>query len=184
MMWTRSVGMAFGLVLALASAGQAQMTMAEAQVSDLETMQEKFAGLAEAFPDDTYDWAPMEGVRSVKQVMALAAAEGNLFPMYLGMEKAPDAADGFGDEMGRLMEMSKSELVAEINHAFEHFIAQVEGMSDAQRMEAVNFFGSEVQRGAAVTLAANDMHEHLGQAIAYARTNEIVPPWSRGDGGM
>jgi hypothetical protein len=23
-----------------------------------------------------------------------------------------------------------------------------------------------------------DMHEHLGQSIAYARTNQIVPPWS------
>jgi hypothetical protein len=24
-----------------------------------------------------------------------------------------------------------------------------------------------------------DMHEHLGQLIAYARTNRIVPPWSK-----
>jgi len=23
------------------------------------------------------------------------------------------------------------------------------------------------------------MHEHLGQSIAYARSNEIGPPWSR-----
>jgi hypothetical protein len=23
-------------------------------------------------------------------------------------------------------------------------------------------------------------HEHLGQSIAYARTNGIVPPWSEG----
>ena len=26
---------------------------------------------------------------------------------------------------------------------------------------------------------AGDMHEHLGQLIAYARMNRIVPPWSR-----
>lgn len=176
------VAMAVGLMLAVPLAAQAQMSMAEAQVSDLETMQGKFAGLAEAFPEDSYDWQPMEGVRSVKQVMALAAAEGNLFPMYLGMEKAPAAAESFGDEMGRLMGMSKAQIVDEINRAFEHFIAQVEALDDAGRMEAVNFFGQDVQRGAAVTLAANDMHEHLGQAIAYARTNEIVPPWSQGDG--
>jgi len=24
-----------------------------------------------------------------------------------------------------------------------------------------------------------DLHEHLGQLIAYARTNHIVPPWSK-----
>ena len=23
------------------------------------------------------------------------------------------------------------------------------------------------------------LHEHLGQSIAYARSNEVVPPWSR-----
>jgi hypothetical protein len=27
--------------------------------------------------------------------------------------------------------------------------------------------------------AMADMHEHLGQLIAYARTNQVVPPWSR-----
>jgi hypothetical protein len=24
-----------------------------------------------------------------------------------------------------------------------------------------------------------DLHEHLGQLIAYARMNKIVPPWSK-----
>ena len=24
-----------------------------------------------------------------------------------------------------------------------------------------------------------DLHEHLGQMIAYARMNKIVPPWSK-----
>ena len=25
-----------------------------------------------------------------------------------------------------------------------------------------------------------DQHEHLGQSIAYARSNGVVPPWSQG----
>ena len=28
-------------------------------------------------------------------------------------------------------------------------------------------------------LATTHLHEHLGQAIAYARSNGVVPPWSR-----
>ena len=32
---------------------------------------------------------------------------------------------------------------------------------------------------AAIAAASGDMHEHLDQSIAYARTNHIVPPWSR-----
>ena len=30
-------------------------------------------------------------------------------------------------------------------------------------------------------LRSGDMHEHLGQLIAYERTNHIVPPWSMGN---
>ena len=34
------------------------------------------------------------------------------------------------------------------------------------------------KQGAAFTLLF-DQHEHLGQSIAYARTNNVVPPWSK-----
>jgi hypothetical protein len=32
-----------------------------------------------------------------------------------------------------------------------------------------------------VATAMADMHEHLGQLIAYARSNHGVPPWSAGN---
>ena len=31
----------------------------------------------------------------------------------------------------------------------------------------------------AALLIGGDLHEHLGQLIAYARMNNIVPPWSK-----
>jgi uncharacterized damage-inducible protein DinB len=173
-------GVALGLLLALPGPASAQ-SWAEAQVADLETMHEKFTSLAEAFPEDTYDWRPMEGVRSVKEVIALIAAECNLFPGYLGMDAPAGVAESFGAEMERLTAMSRSELLVELDRSFEHFIAQAEGLDESARMEKVQFFGREVDVGTGLMLAANDMHEHLGQAIAYARTNEIVPPWSQGD---
>jgi hypothetical protein len=30
-----------------------------------------------------------------------------------------------------------------------------------------------------VLLIGGDMHEHLGQLIAYARIDNVVPPWSK-----
>jgi drug/metabolite transporter (DMT)-like permease len=30
-----------------------------------------------------------------------------------------------------------------------------------------------------LTLSATHLHEHLGQQIAYARSNGVVPPWSQ-----
>jgi hypothetical protein len=35
------------------------------------------------------------------------------------------------------------------------------------------------QSRVATTYTLNDLHEHLGQLVAYARMNSIVPPWSR-----
>jgi uncharacterized damage-inducible protein DinB len=31
----------------------------------------------------------------------------------------------------------------------------------------------------ALMLILNDQHEHMGQSIAYARSNSVVPPWSK-----
>jgi len=31
----------------------------------------------------------------------------------------------------------------------------------------------------ALMLILNDQHEHLGQSIAYARSNSVVRPWSK-----
>jgi len=44
----------------------------------------------------------------------------------------------------------------------------------------VTFFGQTVTRQKLWVLTATHLHEHLGQAIAYDRTNGVVPPWSRG----
>jgi hypothetical protein len=32
-------------------------------------------------------------------------------------------------------------------------------------------------------MISGDMHEHLGQLIAYARMNNVVPPWSNEPSG-
>ncbi|MDP6372106.1 MAG: hypothetical protein QF634_06315 [Vicinamibacterales bacterium] len=45
--------------------------------------------------------------------------------------------------------------------------------------ETIQMFGSERTVQASLFMIVGDMHEHLGQAIAYARSNEVVPPWSQ-----
>ncbi len=67
-------------------------------MADLEAMEEKFIGLAEAFPEDTYTWRPMDGVRSVSEVLMLIAREGYGFaPTALGGTAAMSR-----EEMGEL----------------------------------------------------------------------------------
>src|SRR5262249_16153199 len=45
-------------------------------LADIEVMRGKFIGLANAFPADKYTWRPMDGVRSVSEVLMLIASEG------------------------------------------------------------------------------------------------------------
>ena len=157
--------------------------MKAAQISDLQTMKGKFTSLGGEFSDAQMDWRPMDGTRSVKDVLVLMAAEGNMFPTMWGGSAAMGAGANFGAEAGRLGAMSKADLLAAIGQAFDHIIGEAEGMDNAARMKPVKFFGQDTNAAGAVFMAQSDMHEHLGQLIAYARSNHIVPPWSRG-GGM
>ncbi len=142
-------------------------------------MKDKFVGLAQAFPDATYDWRPMEGVRSVKEVLILIASEANGFPTQWGAPARAGVNPDRAAEATRLQGMSKAALTTELGAAFDNIIGAVSGMDDAARAREIRFFGQQVQVGGAIMMATGDMHEHLGQLIAYARSNRIVPPWSR-----
>ena len=149
------------------------------QVADIETMKDKFIGLAEAFEESQYDWRPMEGVRSVREVLGLAIAEAHLFPGSWGHQPPAGTASGFGPELERAAALSKPEMIEELSSAFDFLVGVVRGMSESDRMAASTFFGRQMPVHANIATAAADMHEHLGQLIAYARTNHVVPPWSR-----
>lgn len=160
--------------------GGGTKTAAEVRIADLEQLRDKFLALADAFPEETYDWRPMEGVRSVRDVFMLIAVEGALFPTMWGFEApAWSAGADLGAEYARLRELSKEALIGELERAFDHLLGLVGGLGPEERERPASFFGLTTDLGTALDLMANDMHEHLGQAIAYARTNGIVPPWSR-----
>jgi uncharacterized damage-inducible protein DinB len=43
----------------------------------------------------------------------------------------------------------------------------------------VKLFGMDFTKQGAIMFLLSDQREHLGQSIAYARSNGVVPPWSR-----
>jgi len=146
-------------------------------LADIEVMRGKFVGLAEAFPQDKYDWRPMEGVRSVAEVLMLSAMEGYSFiPNSFG-GKPPAMSK---EEMGRLRALNtKAEVIEQINKGFAHAKAQLEAIDNATLTGKRALFGQQRSAAAIALLVGGDLHEHLGQLIAYARMNKIVPPWSK-----
>ena len=147
-------------------------------VADLEQMRDKFLSLAEAFPEDTWDWMPMEGTRSVRDVMVLMVAEGHIFPGMWGATPPTGAADAFGAEIARVTAMSKADVISEMERSLNYMVESVRSMTGPERTAEASWFGTATNGAGVVMHAIVDMHEHLGQSIAYARSNQIVPPWS------
>jgi hypothetical protein len=53
------------------------------------------------------------------------------------------------------------------------------GLSDSDLSTKVKIFGMDSTKQGAAMMLLSDQHEHLGQSIAYARSNGVVPPWSK-----
>jgi uncharacterized damage-inducible protein DinB len=136
---------------------------------------DKLIQLAEAVPADKYAWRPMEGVRSFAEVFMHAAGANYMIMGFMGV-KAPDGFDGKTFETSLT---KKEEVVAELKKSLAHVKAAVAAMKDSDLdTKSKWFMGESTNREILFFLAAHN-HEHLGQSIAYARMNGIVPPWSK-----
>ena len=147
-------------------------------VADLGTLHEKFLGLANAFPQDKYNWRPMDGVRSVSEVLMLAAMEGYSFiPTGFG-GKAADI--GSREEAAKLRTLTdKAAIIDHLNKGFAHAKKELEVLDPATLTGKRKVMGQDRSAADVAFLIGGDLHEHLGQMIAYARMNHIVPPWSK-----
>jgi uncharacterized damage-inducible protein DinB len=149
-------------------------------VSSVGTLETKIVDLAMAIPDSKYDWKPQDA-RSVRQVLLHVAADNYLLPAMLGA--SPDPATGITTDYATAVAfenrgLAKDSVVAELRKSFA-FIKQTLTATPASKMnESVTMFGQPFTGQSAWILAVTHLHEHLGQLIAYARTNGVKPPWS------
>jgi hypothetical protein len=51
---------------------------------------------------------------------------------------------------------------------------------DAKLDAPIEVFGQKMTNRRLWIATATHLHEHLGQLIAYARSNKVTPPWSKG----
>jgi uncharacterized damage-inducible protein DinB len=130
--------------------------------------------LAEAFPAEKFAWRPAEGVRSVSETLLHLATANFGFPNAWGV-KPPEGLDLRGLQKSTT---DKAKVIALVKQSYEHMRAAVSNLSDADLEKRVKFFGDEAPIAEILFHTANHQHEHLGQLIAYARMNGVVPPWT------
>lgn len=129
--------------------------------------------LAEAMPAEKYSWRPMEDVSSVGEVYAhIAQANYNMMGA-LGVS-APEGVNV--QSIGSLTE--KSEIVEALEQSIEFVKSSIEDLPAPKLSEMTEFYGRSVPGQSVLISILSHMSEHVGQSIAYARTNKVVPPWS------
>jgi uncharacterized damage-inducible protein DinB len=167
--------MQFGLS-ALAVASMAPLAHAQKQAGlqaafadDAGTLSDKFVGLARVMAGK-YDWKPGEGVRSVSDVFNLIVYENGLVANVLSRSPAGARPAPITDPE-KLQDALKS--------SYANLQKVITGLSDSDLRTTVKLFGRDWTKRDAIMHVLQDQHEHLGQSIAYARTNGVVPPWSK-----
>jgi len=137
---------------------------------DAGTLSDKFTGLARVM-SGKYDWKPGQGVRSVGDVFNLIVKENNLLAGVLSGTPNTGAQPAPITDPEKMQEALKA--------SYANLQKAITGLSDNDLQTPVKLFGHDLTKQGAVMLLLGDQHEHLGQSIAYARSNGVVPPWSK-----
>lgn len=143
-------------------------------LEDVTYYEQRYTRLAEAMPADKYTWRPAEGVRSVGEVYThiisanygVARALGTPFPA------------GFDIKAVSAMSGDKARVQQALKESFAHFRITILALSDGDADKPQKMFNRETTLRGALMMIDRHWGEHLGQSIAYARVNGVVPPWT------
>lgn len=144
-------------------------------LQDLEGLHKQYVSLAEAIPADKFTWRPGPGVRSIAEVYLHVAGENMRWASDLGMPPAASATIAKNYEESTT---DKAKVIEELNKSFSDVHQAIVRMANSDFAKPVKKYGPDANEGDIVYLIVTHTHEHLGQLIAYARMNGIVPPWT------
>lgn len=136
-------------------------------------VEKRLTDLAEAIPAEKYSWRPAEGVRSVREVVVHVGGANYYLPSLIGI-KPPES---IAMDMEKTI-TEKSDAINAMKASFEHVRKGLAGMTDADLDKPAELFGNKSDVRSGLFILLSHTHEHLGQLIAYARSNGVVPPWS------
>lgn len=149
---------------------------------NLAYVSKQLISLAEATPADKFSWRPNDQVRTMGQIYMHVVGPNMLMPSMLGAappkgltipEKPFELAGKWEAEV-----TSKEAVVARLKESFDYVIEAVKTIPASALDGQADVFGFPASKRAYLMILMSHAHEHLGQAIAYARTVGVVPPWS------
>jgi len=163
------------------SAQSAPPNFVDEFMGQFEASAEKMVALAEAMPADKYAWQPDEGVMSIVLVYMHIANYNYMYPdQMLGIAADSYAAPGADTDYStwETAVTEKQQAVQILSQSMDHVREVVRNMTAADLEEPAVLYGRDVAKWAVLLQLVTHMNEHVGQSIAYARMNGIVPPWA------
>jgi uncharacterized damage-inducible protein DinB len=155
----------------------------EVLMRDIATLEGKLIGLLDAIPEEKYDWRPGEGVRSVREVIMHVAADNYFLPTFAGMDAPVATGIKSGDypsvQAYENRKATKAVALTELRASFAHLRSAMEMGDEAFLAQSLDVFGTKMSGLDLAVMTTTHLHEHLGQAISYARSNGVVPPWNK-----
>jgi uncharacterized damage-inducible protein DinB len=178
-----SIAALFFLLVPLVHAGDDPSPVSGFQadfLGQLDYAQKQILSLEEAMPQEKFTWRPSEGVRSVSEVYMHIAFSNYLLLSFMGFEP-PAGVELTGDIMADAKKWEatttdKAKIAELIKKSMDNVRAMVPKVGDLEKK--IDFFGQSITTRNMMINVLTHLHEHLGQSIAYARMNGVVPPWS------
>jgi hypothetical protein len=167
------------VALTAPAAAQTPGVMADL-LKDVQEAKGKIVGLAKAMPESAWDWRPAPGTRSTKEVFVHVTADNYFIPVGAG-STAP-AETGIGEDyktVGAFEQRARTrdQVLAELEKSFAFLEQQMTATTEAKLATPSKW--PKMSTRQLWIASTTHLHEHLGQLIAYARSNKIAPPWSR-----
>src|SRR5450759_3821257 len=145
-------------------------------------LENQVLALAKAIPEEKYPWRPGPGVRSFQEVF-LHIVNGNRLLLNLaGKSPSREEVTTQIAQNGKIAQApaTKEKILGMLAESFASVRQTREGVRTTSTLTRdVDFFGTPARLGGVLATIDTHIAEHLGQAIAYARMNGIVPPWSQ-----
>ena len=147
-----------------------QVGFAQKQILDLEN----------AIPDGKMAWRPNKEVRSISELYSHIAFANYLVLKFAGVTLPEGISIASPEDATKWEKASTDKKVIreQLVKSFEFVKSSIGSMSDADLENMVDFFGQKMTVRSVLLGLLSHMHEHLGQSIAYARMEGIVPPWT------
>jgi uncharacterized damage-inducible protein DinB len=171
-MKTFGVILMFTALAAVAPAQDSTEDLARGWLPEFNTCARQLLALAEAMPAEKFAWRPGPGVRSVSEVYMHIAAGNFFFLQSVGVKVN-----------GATLPKDPEKSVTAKADVIKWLKLSLDSIRDAypgtDKQKALKFFGHDVTADGIFLRVLAHNNEHLGQGIAYARFNGVVPPWSK-----